>query len=300
MIVEGGHHIFWGVTGLKKSFLVMDLALRLANGMDYYGMKTTPCEVVYVVGEGQAEFDKRQDAWLKYHGKSNKLYAVMDPLYFQEQERFKAFIDGVSHLGAALVVIDTLADSASGVKIIDNDEYNKFVKPLRKAINVQAGAATIFVHHSGHNADRETGASMIRNDAEASFRVGASGTLTTLARKKTRGADDSNKEDFLFLRAVKAGKTVVLDSADEISIATAKNAAKTERKIKARQGRKKPKNDMQVEVALLKAFPSSLTVDTLVQTTGVNESSVRNALTRLKDRGKASNNRGEWTAINAA
>src|SRR5690606_5539172 len=61
----------YGPPAAGKSFLVMDLAMRMATGGERWaGRRVQPGGVVYLVGEGQQSIGKRTRAWCKFHGET--------------------------------------------------------------------------------------------------------------------------------------------------------------------------------------------------------------------------------------
>lgn len=63
LLIEGGFSTVYGPPGTSKSFLVLDLALHVAHGRDWFGKRVAAGGVVYVSGEGGAGMLMRMKAW---------------------------------------------------------------------------------------------------------------------------------------------------------------------------------------------------------------------------------------------
>ena len=59
----------FGPSGEKKSFVVIDMALHILNGKDWYGhkVKQKDATVLYIAGEGAAGINLRVNAACKHH-----------------------------------------------------------------------------------------------------------------------------------------------------------------------------------------------------------------------------------------
>ena len=59
----------FGPSGSGKSFLALDLAMRIASGEEWFGRRTKKCAVTYVMLEGEAGLRNRIVAWEQVHGR---------------------------------------------------------------------------------------------------------------------------------------------------------------------------------------------------------------------------------------
>src|SRR5690349_17983852 len=60
--------VLFGQSGHFKSVLAIDLALSVASGNDFHGLKARRAAVVYVAGEGHGGLRKRLRAWMLAKG----------------------------------------------------------------------------------------------------------------------------------------------------------------------------------------------------------------------------------------
>jgi hypothetical protein len=161
----------WGVGQLfgraysGKTFVALDLALRLANGLqDWHGHAINHRgNVVYVLMEGAFDFQQRVDAWLAANPGTNddRLYTLeeeqvdlLDPTSLDQLKGDIAALD----VDPVLVVVDTqsLASSADENSNTDMNRMLGYLKLFANALN----CVVLLVHHTGHaEVERGRGAS---------------------------------------------------------------------------------------------------------------------------------------------
>jgi hypothetical protein len=190
----------FGPPGGGKSFLALDLALRIANGMTWEtrGKTTTlPQGVVhYVMAEGQAVNVARARAWLAHHdidpevGVSN-LRAIPMPVLLTEQ--------GVAHYLAAvatdrpvLVVLDTKNAMMDGEENSGSD-VAVMVRAMHAIRRAAGGACVLLVDHTGkRDTDTSRGSNAVMAAVDTQVRVlrdDESGAIEALlTRDKSAGA----------------------------------------------------------------------------------------------------------------
>lgn len=162
LMIEGGVSVVFGPPKSSKTFVTLDLALHVAHGRDWYGLRVKAGGVVYVCGEGAAGVRQRMKAWRKEKdGNASAPFALVPQsinLFDGEEEldRLIADINGVADpMGEAvkLVVLDTLSRMiGSG----DEDKARDINVVVRSAERIQreTGAHVMIVHHSGKDRDR--------------------------------------------------------------------------------------------------------------------------------------------------
>ncbi len=162
LMVEGGVSVVYGPPKSSKTFVTLDLALSVAHGRDWYGLRVKRGGVVYVCGEGAAGVRQRMKAWRKEKdGDTSAPFALVPQsinLFDGEDEldRLIADINGVAdpmRCPVRLVVLDTLSRMiGSG----DEDKARDINVVVRSAERIQrdTGAHVMIVHHSGKDRDR--------------------------------------------------------------------------------------------------------------------------------------------------
>ncbi len=151
-----------------KTYVALDLALRVANGLGSWcgGEIAEAGDVVYVLMEGAFGFADRERAWLSAHpGTTNgRLFTIEEESVDLASRASVATLlaDVRNHEGGVrprLVVVDTQALATPGTDEQSNTDMN-LVFSRCKAVAVELDAVVLLVHHSGHKeAERARGAS---------------------------------------------------------------------------------------------------------------------------------------------
>jgi hypothetical protein len=158
---EGLLAVAYGQPGSGKSFLVLDLALHVALGTDWFGRKVRRGAVLYVAAEGGGGWYNRAAAFCKHHGVDRRrtpfafiLVPVnLGPLGGDAASIIKAAekLKDRSQEEVVLIVIDTLARAMAGGNENDAVDMGRFVAhcdDIRRATE----ATVLIVHHTGKNA----------------------------------------------------------------------------------------------------------------------------------------------------
>lgn len=158
MIPEHGLTFIYGKPGKGKSFIALDLALRVAHGFDWHGLPSKQGGVLYLAGEGKGGYKNRVRGWHMHHG------LVPDCAPFRLLPRTVNFMnpDEVAKLirtvkaeigDAVLVIVDTVARVLPGAEENASKEMGLFVAAC-DAIKDACNVAVIGIHHSGKDEDR--------------------------------------------------------------------------------------------------------------------------------------------------
>jgi hypothetical protein len=164
LLAPGELTVLFGASGHFKSVLSVDLALSVAAGVEFHGMRTRRAGVLYVAGEGHAGIRKRARAWLlsrDYTAASEQphLYVTStgaDLIAHADQVRATvAEASSVLGVPVELVVIDTLAANFGPG---DENHATDMQLAIAGARSAAPGASVLLVHHVGHGqGDRERG-----------------------------------------------------------------------------------------------------------------------------------------------
>jgi hypothetical protein len=157
--------VVYGESGSGKTFIVLDLGVRIANGMMVLGRGTTRCAVVYIAAESPAGVTGRWKALIQEYGPTPDFYAISAaPNLFDAKA---GDLDAVGKQIAALrgqdgkrvdvglIIIDTLARVMIGGNENSTEDMSLLVAngdKLRDAFKCNV----MWVHHSGK--DRSLGA----------------------------------------------------------------------------------------------------------------------------------------------
>lgn len=150
--------LVFGATNAGKTFWMTDLALHVAAGLPWQGLRVDQGGVVYVVLEGIAGFNNRVHAWKAKHGFLGKripFVAIQEPLDLRDPEADTDRLVAAIHAAAqalgvpvVLVVIDTMSRAMAGGNENSPDDMGALVANLDR-IKDQTGACIASIHHPG-------------------------------------------------------------------------------------------------------------------------------------------------------
>lgn len=151
VIPEKGYSILYGPPGSFKTFLALDIALSIATGKPWHHHAVHAGRVLYCMGEGSFDADKRIDAWLRHRG------CILDETRFKIIEpapMLRLASDAEGFISAAerdgpwdLVVIDTIGRVMPGIDDHSGQGarlFTEFTAGLRERLE----AATLAITHS--------------------------------------------------------------------------------------------------------------------------------------------------------
>ena len=167
LLVRGERSMCAGASQAGKSFLILDLALSVARGIEFFGMKTLHGGVIYQAGEGGRGLKKRLRAYSLFHGikADADLPFVLLPtpvdLYGGDDHTEKLIIE-IQHWSKTfkvpleLVVIDTLSAATPGAN--ENHSEDMSVVLARCARIAEAVKAHVMlVHHMNAGGEKPRG-----------------------------------------------------------------------------------------------------------------------------------------------
>lgn len=192
-----------GASGSFKTFVTVDMALRVALGLPWQGKVTTRCKVHYMVGEGARGFMRRLRAWCD-----------LNDVDHRELEEWFTFTNGVAAIGtpewqgavdwceewkAELIIGDTQSRLTPGFNENDNSDAKTVVDYVDR-LKVRTQACVLLVHHTGHlNGDagnRGRGASTFKDAADTEIILTRQGRdkRVTLLLEKAKDAEDKTTQ----------------------------------------------------------------------------------------------------------
>lgn len=202
LISEDGLSILYGDPGTGKSFVALDMALRLAMGMEWHGRAAKSVGVLYIAGEGARGIGKRVKGWRLKHGiKEYEVEGIPFALLpvpvqlLDENDRAKLIrtIDAVKKrlsFDVGLTVVDTVSRSISGVDENSQDTMSAFVKACDD-IKHHTGGALLGIHHSGKDKERGMrGSSVLLGACDAALKLEKSERIITLSVEKQKDAEE--------------------------------------------------------------------------------------------------------------
>lgn len=183
----------YGTPEAGKGIFAVDIACRLAAGMDFEGADIGyPRNVVYIAAERAGQVHRRVDAFCKHHGgeRFDNLIIYSGPVDLAKPDELMAIVrscrlafhkDNHTHEDVDVVIIDTLS-AAMSISDSNVEGMAQVVRALaevtREANGAGDGATVIVIHHAPANGEpRMRGASQLLGAAD-----------TTIAITKKRGA----------------------------------------------------------------------------------------------------------------
>ena len=157
LILASSLFVIFGESNSGKTFFILDLALAVAAGRPWRGLRTCRGLVIYIAGEGALSVRARVAAFRKCHpdiggGLPFAIVAsAVDFLNAAAVDKLIAMVQSAeSECGekAVLVVVDTLARAMSSGDENSTQDMG-FVVASADRIRVETQAAVGFVHHAG-------------------------------------------------------------------------------------------------------------------------------------------------------
>lgn len=145
--------MMFGPSGSGKSFVAMDMALRIASGVpEWNGHKVRKGGVVYLAGEGQQGMKARASGWCSYHNidpRSVDCWISKDGCDLNTEEGFARAVDNItkSRMKVSLIVVDTLHRFLSGDENSAQDA--KTMLDACAKLMVLFNCSVLLVHHTG-------------------------------------------------------------------------------------------------------------------------------------------------------
>lgn len=193
----GGLCLLVGASGCYKSFIGVDLAVRVALGLPWFGWEVKGGPVLYVAAEGAAGLKARIREAEVARGSVGPVDGLsVHPLPVQlGGDDWRAFVELVRRRAATLVVVDTLNRSTIGREENSNSEMRDVAEAAADLAR-ETGATVLLVHHAGHEAARSRGASAIPAAADAiiSVRRTADMRMTVSSRRDDGGKVKDGEE----------------------------------------------------------------------------------------------------------
>lgn len=210
LIPATGLAVVYGPSAVGKSFLMIDMACRVAEGKPWAGRRTQKAPVIYLCLEGIAGFSNRIRAWELQNQATmpSNLHVIAQAFNLMEEvdaqqllAAYREISKGRAYAGARPVfVIDTLSRALHGAEENDSSSMGTALAACH-LLTAQTGGLVVLVHHSGKDADRgPRGHSSLVPAADASLLVGRKGDQRFWESKKVKDGPDGIREEFCLER----------------------------------------------------------------------------------------------------
>ena len=188
-----------GPSGGGKTFVILDMCLRIASGMDdWMGCKVKPGAVVYLAGEGHHGLRGRVAAW-KHHNKAGALnmWLSRDGCDLNTAQGYQRVCDSLRSLpdSPRIVVVDTLHRFLLGDENSAQDA--KGMLDACNAIMREFSCSVVLVHHTGVSDEaqhRARGSSAWRGalDIEISVVPGKKDAPISIIQRKSKDSEEAS------------------------------------------------------------------------------------------------------------
>jgi hypothetical protein len=215
--------IMYGPSGSFKSFLALDMYLRVTAGLSWQGNPVHQGRGLYIAAEGTGDIGERVAAWKSQYRTANIDDAMFlaTPVNLFDAAAVDALRTIVRRERPVFIVIDTLARSMSG-----GDENSakdaSIVIEAADSLKTASGACVLLVHHSGYDATHARGSTAFRGacDTELSVKKTDDGLIVLRAAKQKTRRDG----DTWFLKAESRETSLVIVKATSKPTDVAANA----------------------------------------------------------------------------
>jgi hypothetical protein len=207
--------MLYGPSRIGKSFLVIDMAMSIACGLPFAGIRTERTGVLYIALEGVKGMPKRTKAWRIHHGVSEEEPAfvvtagrldLFSEEGFRELVQFVRGLQKSCQLKFGLIIIDTLAKAMGRGKENDNSDVTVVTLNAQQLGEIFS-ASVLLVHHTGkvEEAGPRGGSALTANiNASIAVTKGSNGQRF-LELDKMKDEDDSLRFAFT-LNTVEVGR----------------------------------------------------------------------------------------------
>lgn len=163
LLHQGSKMVLGGGSKSYKTFCLVDLAISVSTGMQWWGMDTTKGRVLYINLEIQEGFFKdRLDAVATAKGIGLEAVGNLDVWTLRGfctdlSEMSAEIIDRVSDRGYSLIIIDPIYKAMGGRDENSAGDINSMLNEVER-LAVQSGAAVVFGAHfsKGNQAGKES------------------------------------------------------------------------------------------------------------------------------------------------
>ena len=183
-----------GPSGVGKSFVAVDIAMKIATGGGTWHNKDVKAgRVLYVAAEGVAGMNMRTQAWRKLYGVTEEPDAMWIPMAINVSDArwAEGLAEYVAEESFDLVVLDTLARSSVGAEENSAMDAGIIINHLDQ-IRVASGACVLLIHHSGKNKEAGgRGSTAFKGALESELTLsGSVGSIVTVASTKQKNVEE--------------------------------------------------------------------------------------------------------------
>ncbi len=223
MLPEDCTAVLYGPSGTLKSFVMIDMALSIANGVPWQGRETKARTVVYLAGEGEQGFSKRLLAWsLQHELEAPPNFAFRQIPRLQDPATLEVMLDALRLIQAergdiGLVIIDTLFTALDGGDENSGKDMGQVIAVMKR-LRQEFGAAVVTVHHTGKVGEAARGHSSLPSGMDVMFYAKPGPTPLTVEITNPKQKDGAEHPSLLLQATVKPLPIIGEDGEQETSL----------------------------------------------------------------------------------
>ena len=166
--------MLYGPSGVGKSHLALDMAVKIANGIPWCDKDTEEGVVLIMAGEGQSGLKRRLQSIEKHNGitiDQNNLFVSERAVGVDTDKGFMELVAAIEALEKTpdLIIVDTLSRHLMSSSENSNEDMAAVINRLEQ-LKQRYNTSILIVHHTGKNAKNGSrGASSIRANIDFSF-----------------------------------------------------------------------------------------------------------------------------------
>ena len=192
-----GTAMVFGASRVGKSFLVLDLAVSIAEGREWFGYGVKQSGVIYVAAEAPSGMRNRIEAIEAFRQRKlpPNLVIGREPIDFTDDAKVDVLIDAI-RVTAQVVIVDTFNAATPGIDENSSRDMGVVLTSMRRIVS-ETDCLLIFVHHCGHTSgDRARGHSSLQAATDTRILVSKKGRTSNWEVEAQREAESSLSRDF--------------------------------------------------------------------------------------------------------
>lgn len=215
ILPEKGLAAIFGQSGTGKSFLAMDLLLKIAQGTEWFGHKIINKSVIYIPLEGRSGLSNRIKAWEKENLTScpKNFKIILENFNLTNEKEVNELANVIidNQMQGSVLVLDTLSQSTPGSDENSSADMSLNINHL-KLLQERTNSLLILIHHTGKDENKGLrGHSSLRACLDTSLKVSGDKNKRSWILEKSKDSEDQVSYGFK-LKVVELGR----DSDDEI------------------------------------------------------------------------------------
>lgn len=190
ILPKGALGCVFGRPGSAKTFLVLDVALRVAGGLPWGVREVRGGPVLYIAAEGSAGLGTRIRAWLDHANLADIDNIQFLPLAVNllDVHQRAALLVVTAEINPVLIVVDTMARSMVGGDENSARDVGLVIDAADK-LRLQTSAAVVLVHHTGKDGQTYRGSSALEGACDTMVEVLLDGDVVTVRCEKQKDAE---------------------------------------------------------------------------------------------------------------